>query len=463
MTSWQFLSDLLDSNILSSQRDLTYLQLLAIAQHYSEYPHACGTELLDFSWSLGVAASFAFRPTTSDKIGVIYSLHPPEVQELFVGSVTEIELSDFFARPTRQKAVFLRQFNSSVNERGLFDKYYFRQTAMWPGHLGPEFTQRRLLEDPDDPVLRFSRAWAPYAAPKIAELDLRWILEIEYHLLGLGTTPKSEIWCWLDTLQEAIFELSRGQAKQCQTLLSSLQISEIESALMDKPLAEELLMVIELVWSMSLCRHGKWSEAEDRIQRSLSLTRSPETQSLLCNHLGNLYQKAGRLGDALAAYERADGLQPAETVTTFNIANVLKAMGRRVDSLKEFNRIVFEIDNEDPFSWSERANALNNLKEFRLAIDSAERALELDSTLASAWGHKGVALMGLGQFEEAAGAFRQLLQLRAKSEWALFNFCAALYYAGDRDQARDAFRRLKSENPRHPRLGVLADLIGMKG
>lgn len=461
MTTWQFMSDLITSRMIPEELNLSYLEMLAVVQHYSEYDGACGTELLDFSWSRGVAASFAFDSTDENNIGVIYTAHPPEFEELLLGIFDEITLPDFFVRPKRQRAVFLRQFGSGVNEPALLTKYYFRQGNHWPSNLGPEYSQGYLLNCPDDPVLQFAQNWRPYVSPKISENDLRFLTGLEYSLLGMGTKPKHTVWQWLDAIQESIYSIYCGHNQKARCLLSMMDKSAFKDTHLEGELIREIELTIELIMSLCLQLEGHFDTAEERITRLLTTETTIEGKKLLLNHLGGIYGRRSKWDKAYQTYMKAASLTPNDLVTVFNIAITLKSMGEYQGALHLLNRIVAEIDSDDALSWSERANALNNLGEFKSAVNSAQRAIDLDPNLFEAWSHQGVGWLGLRNASRAADCFRIHVSHRPNDTWTLFNYCAALHYLGNRSESIEVFMKLEQLNPNYPRLCELGKLIGV--
>jgi hypothetical protein len=106
---------------------LTTLQREAIVQHYFS-----GTELLDFTDSMYVAAFFATERSGGDApaMGAVYRISRKDVQDnLMLAKVEAPEISPAFQRIHRQRGSFLRiRFRDAINDAGLFDRWVFRHT-----------------------------------------------------------------------------------------------------------------------------------------------------------------------------------------------------------------------------------------------------------------------------------------------------------------------------------------------
>lgn len=467
LTTWQFLGDLEESGILQPGLDLSYLQLLAIAQHYGEYPGACGTELLDFTWSLQVAASFACMGGSNTDIGCIYIVNIGEIRELFLGVLEEVSLPDFFRRPTRQQALFLRQYAPAVNQPGIFDRYYFYHSGDFQAYQALTLPSAEyLLESHDDPVLKFARGWQPsttYLSPKYSrhpsEGQLQYMLELEYHLLGIGIGPKREPWKQLDLIQEAMYHMYQSRLNKALALL--LAIDNLGTDYFGEPeLQSSLGLILQILKAQCYGLLNDIASAEAILQKKL-LDCNAAQKVMILNELGNLYGSSGQYEKALRYHTQAIDNDPNDLTSAFMVGIDLKQLGRYDESLQAFNRIVHRIDPTDAKSWCERANVLNNLRRYDEAIESTSRALSLDPYLVYGWGHQGIAWLFLGEFAKAEDCFRRMIQLRPRDDWARFNLVSALFHQGKREEAHLTFLELQALNPRYPRLEMLAQMLGL--
>jgi len=131
-------------------RDLNPLQKEAAVQHYLS-----GTKLLDFTYSMYVAAFFATssntRSSPASELGAVYTVGNIEAEEGGLAAIRIVELPDRFERIHRQDGLFLRirsvlEFAHPV----LWWRWLFHHTkAASPfecEHLG--ITAARLLSDP---------------------------------------------------------------------------------------------------------------------------------------------------------------------------------------------------------------------------------------------------------------------------------------------------------------------------
>jgi len=97
-----------------------------------------------------------------------------------------------------------------------------------------------------------------------------------------------------------------------------------------------------------------------------------------------------------------------------------------------------------------------------MAIDSTERALDLNPNLPYAWGHQAVAYLQMGNFERGEIGFKRMLEIRPDNDWALFNLTSALYYQRKHQEASQILERLRRTNPTYPRIELLATMLAKK-
>lgn len=108
--------------------ELTPFQQEAAVQHYFS-----GTELLDFTDSIYVAAFFAtYRDpplTNNAKMGAVYRISRKDIENLMLAKVEAPEMPSAFLRIHRQRGVFLRiEYREAINEPGMFDRWAFYHT-----------------------------------------------------------------------------------------------------------------------------------------------------------------------------------------------------------------------------------------------------------------------------------------------------------------------------------------------
>ncbi|MBM3302583.1 MAG: glycosyltransferase family protein, partial [Deltaproteobacteria bacterium] len=85
-------------------------------------------------------------------------------------------------------------------------------------------------------------------------------------------------------------------------------------------------------------------------------------------------------------------------------------------------------------AWSNRGNALNDLRHHEEALASCERAIELKPDSAEAWINRGVALGDLRRHEEALASYDRSIELKPDSADAYWNKSLHLLRLGDFDQ-----------------------------
>ena len=79
---------------------------------------------------------------------------------------------------------------------------------------------------------------------------------------------------------------------------------------------------------------------------------------------------------------------------------VLGNLGRHEEALESFDRAI-ELDPNDALAWLSRGAALGNLGRHQEALESFDKAIELDPNNALAWFNRGRALYALGRHQEA--------------------------------------------------------------
>ena len=167
----------------------------------------------------------------------------------------------------------------------------------------------------------------------------------------------------------------------------------------------------------------------------------------------------GRFAAAEAAYRRCIAARPAFAEAHFNLANVMKALGR-LDEARQFYRLALDLD-------AALAAAHNNLatveQEFG-RLDEAERgfakAIELDPDFGEAHYNAGVILQEPGRFEDAISAYRRTVEIEPGHAGAQVNIGYALKQLDRLDEAEAVYRRAMEIAPDYDKvIANLGDLL----
>lgn len=127
--------------------------------------------------------------------------------------------------------------------------------------------------------------------------------------------------------------------------------------------------------------------------------------------LGYVFQGAGRLAEAEAAYRRAIELDPNDAQVHNNLGNVLRDLDRAAEAEAEFRRALAL----NPRSANAHVNIGNMLRrrgELAEAEASYRHAIAIKPDLAEAFDNLGVALQDQGRLDEAEAAYRAAIAAR---------------------------------------------------
>ena len=110
--------------------------------------------------------------------------------------------------------------------------------------------------------------------------------------------------------------------------------------------------------------------------------------------------------------------------------------------------------------WLEKANCLHNLERYDEALESFDRAIELDSNDGEAWVMKGIVFYKLERYNEALASFDQASELDAnhQSVWALRGY--VLHHLKHYEEALVSFERaIELYSNHHLRWALRGDIL----
>lgn len=125
---------------------------------------------------------------------------------------------------------------------------------------------------------------------------------------------------------------------------------------------------------------------------------------------GRAYASRTRYREAIACYQKAVALDPANPEIFYFRAAVFIETGRNVDALADCEHAL-ELNQNYAAAWSKKGHALYNLERYDDALFACTRALALNGNDATAWYIRGVCLEELGRTDEAQEAYGKSLEL----------------------------------------------------
>ena len=153
--------------------------------------------------------------------------------------------------------------------------------------------------------------------------------------------------------------------------------------------------------------------AEDLLKKALA--KEKNNQHFLLNYANLLYEKR-QFHDAVAFYQKAIRQRPSDPICFANLAACYNEQGQPLLGLRVSDQAI-QLKPDYAEAWSNRGNALQDLKRYEEALASHERALELKPDYAEGWSNKGYTLHELKRFNEAIAHYDKALSLKPDIDW----------------------------------------------
>jgi tetratricopeptide (TPR) repeat protein len=174
------------------------------------------------------------------------------------------------------------------------------------------------------------------------------------------------------------------------------------------------------------CMRGEFERGAELLGKAASL--APQ-YGQAHNLLGMALVRLGRREEALASFERATAVDPANAMAFANRADVLADLGRHVEALAHYDKAV-ELDPRNVAGWCNRGSTLQALGRDTDAADSFGRAIVLAPNVAAIHFNMANALDRLGRHEEAIQRYRQAIALKPDLADAYINLASPLIALG---------------------------------
>lgn len=179
-----------------------------------------------------------------------------------------------------------------------------------------------------------------------------------------------------------------------------------------------------------------WSDTAEKIP----------TNARAHNNLGQALFRAGRIKDAVAAYQAALRLQPNYPETHYNLGVAFARLDALAEAIIHYEAAL-KLQPVYPAAHNNFANTLVKVGRMEDALTHYAEALRQDPAFAEAHGNWGNALLQLGRAEESLAKFARALELKPGSADGLYNLGNAYAALGRMAEALEKYREAIAVRP----------------
>jgi len=176
-----------------------------------------------------------------------------------------------------------------------------------------------------------------------------------------------------------------------------------------KTLAEDSQNSTALGWLGAIeAQHKNYEVAADLLLKALA--KEKNNQNFLLNY-ANLLSEKRQFRDAIIYYQKAIRQQPNDPICFANLAACYNRQSQPLLGLAAADQSI-QLKSDYAEAWSNRGNALQDLKRYEEALASHERALEIKPDYAEGWCNRGTLLHDIKRFDVAIAHYDQALTLK---------------------------------------------------
>ena len=181
-----------------------------------------------------------------------------------------------------------------------------------------------------------------------------------------------------------------------------------------KTLAEDSQNSTALGWLGAIeAQHKNYEIASDLLLKALA--KEKNNQDFLLNYANILFETR-QFRDAVIYYQKAIRHRPNDPISFANLAACYNCQSQPLLGLAAADQSI-QLKPDYAEAWSDRANALQDLKRYEEALASNERALQLKPDYVEAWSNRANVLQDLKRYDEAIAHYDQALDLRPDIDW----------------------------------------------
>jgi len=309
----------------------------------------------------------------------------------------------------------------------------------------PELVTRAIEEyklalnaDPDSPQLNLALAnlYFRTGRSREAESTARGLLksspdDIEAHkLLGRiylrtlsegqnapATSPTGNV------LNLAITEYEKLVALQPNNVENRMVLGQLYTIKHDSKKAEEQFKTAQSMEPdseevvLNLARLYAESGDSEQAAKAIEAVPAANRTARMEDALGSTYEQLKKTKEAIAAYQRADNLEPGDARTLESLAHALLSDNQLDEALKQY-KALSEADPENAGALVRIGEILRRQGKYEDALATIRKARKMDSSNLEAGYNEGLLLDVLGRYDESAQAYEKMVELTSHANGA---------------------------------------------
>lgn len=185
--------------------------------------------------------------------------------------------------------------------------------------------------------------------------------------------------------------------------------AEFKSAQDIEPESEDVVLNLARLYAES----GDMQKSVQAVEAVPESDRTPKMEFTL----GAAYEQLKKPKDAIAAYERAEDMEPGDPRTIDALAQALYNNDQIDDALKQYKQLA-EADPENNQPLIRISEIQRRQGKYEDALATIEKALKIDATSLEAGYNKGLLLDVLGRFDEAEQTYQKMVDLTSHANGA---------------------------------------------
>jgi protein O-GlcNAc transferase len=190
-------------------------------------------------------------------------------------------------------------------------------------------------------------------------------------------------------------------------------------------------------------QRGSLDEAKGKLAHILKI--HPHNIAAL-EILGIVYATQGNTQLALKHFDKITEIKPDYDEAWSNRGNALLELKQYEQALASYNKAV-SMKSDNAGSWYNRGNALSELKQYDQALASYDKAISIKSDTAAFWYNRGNALSELEQYEQALDSYDKAVSIKSDYAEAWSNRGNALSELKQYKQALDSYDKAINFKP----------------